>query len=305
MTAILFELSLNVGTEDFNKWFREKDFNGLAEIANDEYADYSYAKHSILFVFRDSTYKKKIKVIASFDDYDDDGNADSDKFIHRLKKKIRKYFDDEVRLDDFVCSAVSLIMDTDLGSEEKVHSYLSVLRRIGKVKKYHPVAYKDMPPKSSFCLSEKSNGIDFLAYAPGSIVDVDFAGVLRTEIRLTGCRAIRSIVEDSTVEEQIAEIITEADSIFKRICTSIVPPGDYYKKKRTVEIINREINDIRLCRKMIKFVSLVAEKKSLLLAQKAMNTRSLGRILKAFEMIGVSPITIGKRGKGQHYQNIH
>ena len=87
MTAILFELSLNVGTEDFNKWFREKDFNGLAEIANDEYADYSYTKHSILFVFRDSTYKKKIKVIASFDDYDDDGNADYDKFIHRLKKR--------------------------------------------------------------------------------------------------------------------------------------------------------------------------------------------------------------------------
>lgn len=123
--------------------------------------------------------------------------------------------------------------------------------------------------------------------------------------RLTGCRAIRSVVEDSTVEEQIADIISEADSIFKRICTTIVPPGDYYKKKIAIEIINRKIDDIRLRRKMIKFIFLVAEKKSLLLAQKTMNTRSMGRIMKAFEMIGVSPITIGKRGKGQYYQNIH
>ena len=63
-------------------------------------------------------------------------------------------------------------MDTDLGSDEKVHSYLSVLKRVGKVKKYQPVSYKDMPPNSSFCLSGKSNGIDFFTYAPGSIVGI-------------------------------------------------------------------------------------------------------------------------------------
>ena len=84
----------------------------------------------------------------------------------------------------------------------------------------------------------------------------------------------------------------------------IVPSGDFYKKRRVVDIINREIEDVRLRRKMVKFVILVAEKKSLVLAQKAMNTRSMGKIMRAFEKIEVSPITIGKREKEQYFKNV-
>ncbi len=304
MTEILFELSLNIDTKEFSRWFQEKSSNGFVKITSDEYADCKYKEKGILFVFRDSTYKKKIKVVASHHAFDDDGNADAYRFIHRLDKKIRKYFDDEYSLDDFVLSAVSFVLETDLGSDEKVHSYIGVLKRIGKVKKYRLVTRTDSFSKNCFCLLGKSNGIVFRAFAPGDVVKGEFAGTLRTEIRLSNCSAVRKVAECNTSMEQIQEIISEADVIFKKIYCSIVPSGDFYKKRRVVDIINREIEDVRLRRKMVKFVILVAEKKSLLLAQKAMNTRSMGKIMRAFEKIEVSPITIGKREKEQYFKNV-
>ncbi len=62
MTEILFELSLNIDTKEFSRWFQEKSSNGLVKITSDEYADCKYKEKGILFVF---TYKKKIKVVAS------------------------------------------------------------------------------------------------------------------------------------------------------------------------------------------------------------------------------------------------
>lgn len=56
---------------------------------------------------------------------------------------------------------------------------------------------------------------------------------------------------------------------------------------------------------MIKLVTLVSEKKSLLLAQKTMNTRGMCKIMNAFKIIGLSPITISKREKAQYFKNIY
>ena len=58
MTEILFELSLNIDTKEFSRWFQEKSSNGLVKITSDEYADCKYKEKGIPYVFRDSTYKK-------------------------------------------------------------------------------------------------------------------------------------------------------------------------------------------------------------------------------------------------------
>lgn len=46
---------------------------------------------------------------------------------------------------------------------------------------------------------------------------------------------------------------------------------------------------------MLRLVELIPEKKSLYLAQKAINCRNMERIMKAFTKINVSLVTISKR----------
>lgn len=46
---------------------------------------------------------------------------------------------------------------------------------------------------------------------------------------------------------------------------------------------------------MLRLISLIPEKKSLLLAQKALNCRDIDEVMREFERINVSPVTISKR----------
>lgn len=71
--------------------------------------------------------------------------------------------------------------------------------------------------------------------------------------------------------------------------TRIIPFGDFYKKDRVAEIIRREVDDSALRRKMLRLAALILEKKSLHLAQKAMNCRNIEKIMDAFANINLLP----------------
>lgn len=45
----------------------------------------------------------------------------------------------------------------------------------------------------------------------------------------------------------------------------------------------------------MRLVALIPEKKSVYLAQKAMNCRNMEKVMKAFAKINLSPVTISKR----------
>ena len=63
-----------------------------------------------------------------------------------------------------------------------------------------------------------------------------------------------------------------------------------------MEILHNEVQDKVLRRKMLRFVTLIPEKKSLHLAQKSMNCkRDMKQIMDEFVKINLSPVTIGKR----------
>ena len=71
--------------------------------------------------------------------------------------------------------------------------------------------------------------------------------------------------------------------------------GDYYKKNQACELVRQKVKDKRLSRLMLKLIDLIPEKKSLLLAQKALNSRKVYDVMEGFAKIGVSPVTISKR----------
>ena len=130
-------------------------------------------------------------------------------------------------------------------------------------------------------------------------------GILRTEIRLTKPKAIRSYTCATTSPEQIADLSENSQDIFMDIFTKVVPYGDFYKKEKAMEIIQNEVKNSVMRKKMLYLLDLIPQKKSLLLAQKASNCRRNDEVMKAFADIGLSPITISKRQKTSYLQNLY
>ena len=130
-------------------------------------------------------------------------------------------------------------------------------------------------------------------------------GILRTEVQLTKQRAVRAYADTADVSGQMAELLTNRQDIFMDTFSHAIPFGDFYKKDKAMEIVRKEVGDAVLRRKMLRLLSLIPEKKSLHLAQKAMNCRDIHKVMEMFAKINVSPITISKRQDAKYLKNLH
>lgn len=316
-----FELSLILDTDPFHKIFTTKA-SYLKEVELDgEYIDPSLAEKGITVVYRASKYKKRIRVLANagmiVNDY-----SNTDKLIRKLDKRISEYFNHRYTLDDFTMSGVTLTVDIDVDSREKVSDYLKVLQRIGKVKGFSPVDYDCFDSKASFCLSGNSNDIDFLLYdleaaTVGQLRNADAGrkqlqsasmqtkGILRAEVKLTKPKAVREYVDATDVASQITKVMKNSTEIFMDTFARIILFGDFHKMDAAVEIVRSEVKDITMRRKMLRLLALIPDKKSLHLAQKAMNCRDVEKVMETFSRIDLSPVTISKRHEAKHLENLY
>ena len=316
-----FELSLILDTDPFQRIFTTKA-SYLKEVELDgEYIDPSLAEKGITVVYRASKYKKRIRVLANagmiVNDY-----SNTDKLIRKLDKCVSEYFNHRYTLDDFTLSGVTLTVDIDVDSREKVSDYLKVLQRIGKVKGFSPVDYDCFDSKASFCLSGNSNDIDFLLYdleaaTVGQLRNADAGrkqlqsasmqtkGILRAEVRLTKPKAVREYADATDVASQIVELMKNSADAFMETFARVVPFGDFHKMDAAVEIVRSEITDSIMRRKMLRLLSLIPDKKSLHLAQKARNCRDVEKVMESFTKIHLSPVTIAKRHEIKYLDNIY
>lgn len=85
----------------------------------------------------------------------------------------------------------------------------------------------------------------------------------------------------------------------------VVPFGGFYKKDAAVEIVHSEVTDNIMRRKMLRLLALIPDKKSLYLAQKALNCRDVEKVMIAFTKINLSPVTISKRHEVKHLNNLY
>lgn len=309
----IFKLTMVLDNEKFHKIFkRAYDKAEYMEENESEYIDQSMASKGIVVKYRNSQYKKKVKVIVNAKLVFDSRETDTEWFIQKLDRRIREYFDFKYQINDFNLGGVDLVTDINVGDYEDVLAYLKVLQRIGKVKGYSPSEYDCFDSRNSFCLDGNSNDIEFLLYdLEGMIVDQlrntgsdhkklksmakESEGILRAEVRLAKLKAIRTYTNATDISKQIAVLLENGQDIFQDVFMQIILFGDYHKKDRAVEIIHRDIRDSIMRRKMLRLLALVPEKKSLYLAQKVMNCRNIEKIMDMFAKINVSPITISKR----------
>ena len=319
----IFELSMVLDNDKFQKVLsRAYDQADYLDENGKEYIDRSLESKGIVVTYRDSQYKKKVKMIVNSRLLLDCNNPDPDKIARKLKKRIDEYFDHKYQIEDFTLSGMILCADIDVHNRENVLTYLKVLQRIGRVKGFSPSSYDCFDDIDSFCLDGNSNGIDFLLYDLESYVEKrhreiradrkkskwmrkESEGILRAEVQLTKPKAIRAYTDAVEIGGQIVELSEKCQDIFLDIFTRIIPFGDFYKKDKTEEIIRREVEDSRLRRKMLRLVALMPEKKSLYLAQKSMECRNIEKVMDAFARINLSPVTISKRKDIRYLENIY
>jgi len=309
----IFELSMVLDSEKFKKIFStvysRADY--LQEI-EEGCIDQSMAAKGITVIFRDSQYKKKIRLIVN-KHMALGGSSDTDKLIRKLEKRISEYFNHRYSPEDFVLSGMNLVTDIDVGSQAAVSAYLKVIKRVGRVKGFSPSSRDYLDNDASFCLSGNSNGIDFLMYdLKGAVTDHIrnkdtglTGGILRAEVQLTKPKAIRAYTDSTSTSVQIAELSEKCQSIFMDTFTHIVPFGDFYKKAEAAEIIHNQVKDTIMRRRMLRLLTLIPEKKSVHLAQKAMNCRNMEDIMGAFAKINLSPVTISKRDSSNRFECLY
>lgn len=319
----IFELSMVLDHEKFHQIFSHmRKRTQYLEENGDEYVDLSMAGKGIIVAYRDSQYKKKVKLTVNAGEMLDHNRLDQDKFLRKLGKCINEYFEYKYDLDDFSLSALTLVADINVKSRENVSAYLRALQRIGRVKGFTQTAYECFDGISNFCMDGNSNGITFQIYDLESrckklwVEDTDnrkkwkirakeAESILRVEVRLAKPKAVWAYTDKVSVKEQIRELLEKSQYIFLETFAKIIPFGDFYKKDKAIEIIYNEIQSSNLRRRMVRLLELIPEKKSLFLAQKTMNCRNMEKVMEAFVKINLSPVTISKRQDVKYLKNIY
>ena len=322
-TNAIFELSLTLNNEGFSELLDRMGACSLPYSDEDKsYSDQSLADKGIVVRYRDSKYKKKVFFTVNTGALLDGREPGADKLVNKTRKYVRKYFGSEFDVDDFVLSDASFTSDIKVGNHNSVFNYLKVLHRIGKVKGFSPVSFDFLESTDCFCLSGNSNGIDFLLYDLEGLVTSQLEstdighnefhnvkaqtdGIIRAEVRLTKPKMVRSYSDASCVPDQLMELWENRQQIFLDTFTRVIPLGNFYKKDKAIEIIQREVEDSVMRRKMLRLVELIPEKKSLWLAQKVMQCRDIDKLMRTFAKIELSPVTLSKRHDVKHLKSLY
>ena len=302
-----FELTLVIDTDRFCKLF-DRVYGVLECIDENKYADYALASKGITVIYQDSRYKKKIKLILKPCRLLNTDEPNPKKLIRILEKRVSGYFNNKYQLNDFTLTGLALTTDIDVQSRAKVAAYIKVLRRIGKVKGFSPPGDGWPGNDIGLYLDGNSNGIKFLLYdleglfrehtrksGSSKAIAKGCEGILRAEVRLMKSKAIRAYTDKSAPSDQITDLSDNMQKIFLDTFMKVVPFGNFYKKNKAVELIRGNVVDVKTRRRMLRLVDLVPEKKSLLLAQKALSYRRVDEVMDAFSSIELAPITISKR----------
>ncbi len=321
-TNCYFDLSLPLESEKFQRLLDrvyEKP-QGYELYADDEkYVDDTLSNKGITVVYHDSHKKKiKIKVNPNLILGDEPILGNIPKLLHKLEKRIDAYFHGEYGLDDFQLKRMGIVADVDVLEREKVTDYMKVLRRIGRVKGFSPSNDSGL---DRLCWVGNSNGIEFSIYdlekvakaqLPESepkrkklrMIEQGTEGILRAEVWLT-TKALQRVTDEILPSNQIPELLKNNQQVCHQVLMRIIPYGDFHKKGEAVEIIQKKVADRRMRFRMLRLLALVPEKKSLLLAQKAMNSRRIDEVMFEFFSIGLSPVTISKRHEVKHLKNLY
>jgi len=296
--------------------------------------DYSNVDDGITVWFPKTEYKKKIKLIVNPSRLlgQDDvvslwkpSSKNISKMLVRLEEHIEEYFGSEYELNDFNLTRIDFTKNVCLDDRDKVAAYIKIFYNIRKVKGFSPKygKYDEWYDRDlGFDLKGKCNGIEFTAYDKAAAIEKNMEnmtfrqkemkermesakGVLRLEVKLTTQKAICKYTDENETVKRIIDLAEKCEEVFMDTFVTVVPYGDFYQKDKVVKIINENVTNKPLKKKMLKLLELIPKKKSLYLAKKELNDRQIDRILEEFYKHNVSPVTISKTNNMKHLKTLY
>jgi hypothetical protein len=322
ITIQFIELTLNVDQNTLNEIMEDRSSSYLATLHSDSriYLDDCLIDDGLGFELHDKR-KKKVRLLVnpsmlighkSTTELWQPDEKSTSKLISKLERRVDDYFDSNFELKDFKLSKICFTADVHLPDSKTAESYIRVLHKIGMVKNFLRVQYGKKGCGASkdhaFVLMGKSNGIVFAAYTSKSrsshfggepiwkplILDQN-RNSLRFDVLLKTQKAIRAFTYYDYAQDRITDLADTIDKPFKTVFQSIIPYGEFHKLPAAIKIVEKEIENKSLKAKMIKLMTLIKEKKSLLMAQREMFDRNIESIMNEFRKIDLSPVTISKR----------
>ena len=313
-----FELSRVLEKKEFKEQLKYvKKYKHKLYETNFGYVDESRMSDGVGIEYHDKR-KKKIKFIVNPSILMDTSKLwkpkyDVSKLNEELYILINGYFNSDCELNDMKLTRMDFTVDIDVG---KASDYIKILHNIGRVKGFSQIKHGRECKEYVFNLVG-ADDVEFIAYCreaipegskPESIGDKLLlkprTGILRLEVRLSN-RVIREYTDETDTSRQIRDLSVDSKEVFMDTFQRIVPRGDHYKKKVAEGIVTDGVSDKIMRKKMIKLLELIPEKKSLLLAQKILNIRNTKSVMKEFENIDLSPVTLSKRHNGKKLDSLY
>lgn len=247
-----------------------------------------------------------------------------EEFWDLLNEHLEDYFYSDYELNDFLLTRIDFTSNLKVG-KKPVPEYIDTMHKLGKVTKFKPrydKSYYASHPEfkeTSFDLIGKTNYIGFTIYDKEADFlkhnQLDLAkkakGILRVEVRLSKRPAIEEALSafnsytNLTTEEEFTSLALNSHLIFLKWFTYIIPFGNLHTLKKAENIVEHSDFSKPKKKKMLRLLRLIPEKKSLYLAVKELNARNIDEIIKCFEKLELSPITISKHKKYNHLPNLY
>ena len=108
----MFEFSKSMDREKFHKVFKNTCRNAdCIDKMGEEYIDRSLEEKGITAIYRNSQYKKEIRILVNSGMISGSNRTEQDRFVRKLDKCIGKYFSHKYNVDDFSLSGVVMTAD--------------------------------------------------------------------------------------------------------------------------------------------------------------------------------------------------
>ena len=112
----IVELSMLMNHIKFQKIFdKVREWSEYLDRNGEEYIDHSLAAEGVTVIYRDTQYKKKIKILVNSGAMLGSNGMDTAKLIRRLDKCIGRHFGYQHKIDDFNLSGMAMTVDINVG----------------------------------------------------------------------------------------------------------------------------------------------------------------------------------------------
>lgn len=250
----------------------------------------------------------------------------SQKDIRKCIKIMEKFFHDTkinhwISLEILRISRIDLAANINLGDNESVRQYMKLLRQgnypysMKRVCIYSKSQKREIPTPNSFTIKSKTYEFSIYDkqrqltdnkkdYSDKEITEAE--GIIRIEFRISSSSLIHNIAKKKFKYEKTADILLNADVMAEfyiiRYIEKCYGTGAFVKKAEAEKIINSSNYKAKIKQEMNAMLNCCMQTRNLSKVRLIFKER-FEPLLKRFNNLGISPVTINSRNNYNRFEN--